>query len=365
MEAEARQETLWSCRVGRCLIMLTNVLVMAIGMGLVSTCGGANDRDEKRAGDNGNYCTATATAVFEACQDEVESDYALASAVCINVSDNRERSRCVTNAAASRRDGDELCASQLTARREVCQLVGEDRYDPDFDPRQFEDDFTSLSNPNRYFPLGIGYRGEYRGGSEVVTVEVLNKAKLIEGVTCIVVRDRVTANGDLIEDTDDWFAQAKDGNVWYCGEEVKDYETFEGDDPKTPELVSIDGSFKAGRDGAKPGIIFRASPVPGEVYREEFSLGNAEDVTEVLATTYAFGADRELDRFVPRKLAQLLCAGDCIVTRNFSPIEPGIFARKYWAAGIGFFLEVNPSTGEVTQLVDCNFDPRCETLPRP
>jgi hypothetical protein len=184
-------------------------------------------------------------------------------------------------------------------------------------------------------------------------------------VRCIVVRDRVTDDGDLIEDTDDWFAQAKDGNIWYCGEEVKDFESFDGDDPREPELVSIDSSFKVGRDGDKPGIIFRASPTPGEVYRQEFSLGNAEDLVEVLSTTYAFGNDPELDQFVPQQLAELLCSSDCVVTKDYTPLEPGVFERKYYAPGIGRFLEVNPDEGKVVRLVHCNFDPRCAGLPLP
>ncbi|MGH8659698.1 MAG: hypothetical protein ACREV4_14805 [Gammaproteobacteria bacterium] len=179
-------------------------------------------------------------------------------------------------------------------------------------------------------------------------------------------RDQVFKDGDLVEDTDDWFVPAKNGNTWYCGEEVKDFESFDGDDPRLPELVSIDGSFKAGRDGDKPGIIFQASPNVGQVYLGEFSLGNAEDVTEVLSTTYAFGNDPELDRLVPKPLAEHLCsAGDCVVTKNFSLLEPGIFARKYYTRGIGFFLEVNSDTGEVLQLVDCSFDARCMDLPAP
>jgi len=133
--------------------------------------------------------------------------------------------------------------------------------------------------------------------------------------------------------------------------------------PRRPELVSIDGSFKAGRAGDKPGIIFRASPAPGEVYLEE-SHWATPDATEVLSTTYAFGDDRELDQFVPRRLAELLCSDDCLVTKNFSLLEPGIFARKYYAPGIGFFLEVNPDTGEVLQLVGCSFDRRCRALPK-
>ena len=154
-----------------------------------------------------------------------------------------------------------------------------------------------------------------------------------------------------------------DGTTWYCGEQVKDLESFDGDNPKLPELVKIDGSFKAGRDRDKPGIIFQADPKAGQVYLEEFSLGNAEDVTEILSTTYKFGVNHELDRGVPKSLAQQLCAGDCVVTRNYSLLEPGAFARKYYAPGIGAFLEVNPKTRDVVQLVGCNFDPKCAALP--
>jgi hypothetical protein len=309
------------------------------------------------------YCTATARKLYTACGYEVQDDYAVAAAKCLNVSDKDERSDCYEEAREALAEGRKVCRDQLKWRRQGCALLGEDRYDPDFDPASFENDFTNLANPNPYFPLGIGNHWEYRGGGEVNTVEVLDETKLIDGVTCIVFNDLVFQNGELVEDTDDWFAQAMDGDVWYCGEEVKDYESFDGDDPKKPELVSIDGSFKAGREGDKPGIIFRATPVEGEAYLEEFSLGNAEDVTEVLATGYSYGSDPDLDLFVPQDLADLLCAGDCVVTRNFSLLEPGVEARKYYASGIGFFLEVNPATGEVLRLVDCNFDARCTALP--
>lgn len=115
------------------------------------------------------------------------------------------------------------------------------------------------------------------------------------------------------------------------------------------------------RNGDKPGIIFLASPAVGDVYIEEFSVGNAEDVTEILSTTYEFGDDAALDQGVPQQLAATLCsAGDCVVTKNFSLLEPGIFARKYYAQGIGVFLEVE-SEGDVIQLVDCNL-PKCAML---
>jgi hypothetical protein len=243
--------------------------------------------------------------------------------------------------------------------------VGEGRYDPSFDPEDFEDDFNDIDHPNRYFPLRIGNRWDYRSATETITTEILDQTKLIEGVTCIVSRDRVFEGADLIENTDDWFAQADDGNVWYCGEEVKNLESFDGDHPRRPELVSIDGSFKAGRDGDKPGIIFPADPRRGDIHREEFSVGNAEDLAEVLSANYSFGQDPVLDQLVPPALARLLCHNDCVVTRNFTPIEPGAIERKFYAPGIGLFLEVTPSTQEVIRLVRCNFDSRCASLPAP
>lgn len=345
------------------LARLASVLAMAVVASLVPRCGDAAGSKDDR--DDGRHCSATARALFEACGSEAEANRATAGAICINEFDKAERAACVAEARASRGEGDRLCRAQLKARRDACKLLGEERYDPDFDPALFDDDFGAPTNPNPYFPLQIGNQWEFRGGSESVTVEVLNQTKKIEGLTCIVVRDRVLNDGELIEDTNDWFAQAKDGNTWYCGEEVKSFETFAGDKPMAPELVTIDGSFKEGRDGDKAGIISLASPQEGDVYLEEFSLGNAEDFAEVRSTTYSFGSDPTLDELVPRPLAELLCSGDCVVTENHSLLEPGIFERKYYATGIGVFLEVTPVTGEVLQLVGCNLDPRCSALPVP
>jgi hypothetical protein len=99
--------------------------------------------------------------------------------------------------------------------------------------------------------------------------------------------------------------------------------------------------------------------------RQEFSVGNAEDVAEVLSTDYVFGNDTTLDTLVPQALADHLCGAGCVVTREFSPLEPDAVEFKYYAPGIGVFLETAPDTGEVNRLVDCNFDARCDTLPQP
>lgn len=341
-------------------------LVIAAALSFLPAIGVAAGGDAAARHGHHGYCSATARNQFVACASEVADDYFTANALCINVSDREGRSECFSEAWTERGEGHRLCGRQHTARRNLCGLLGEGRYDPDFDPASFDDDFDDLSNPNPYFPLTIGNQWEYEGGDETIVVEVLDKTKLIEGVTCIVVNDRVEEDGEPIEDTDDWFGQRLDGTVDYCGEISRNFELFEGDDPEEAELVDTEGSWKAGRDGAKPGTLFPGMPVVGNVYRQEFSAGDAEDVAKVLSAGYGYGSNPRLDRFVPQELAELLCAADdCVVTREFTPLEPGAFERKYYAPGIGLFLEVDPASGDIVQLVSCNFDARCADLPEP
>ena len=311
----------------------------------------------------GRYCSATSQAELRACGNQTQDDYWISVGICINESDARDRKDCFNDAKATRDESTALCSDQFTARNRLCGQVGEARYDPEFEAADFENDFAHLRVTNPYFPLDIGSEWEFHSATQVIKVRATNATKLIDDVRCIVVRDEVFEKSVIIEGTNDWFAQAKDGNVWYCGEETATFDTFKGDRPMRPELTSIDGSFKAGRDGDKPGIIFQASPAPGQVYIEESSLGNAEDGTEILSVDYAYGKNPKLDELVPPKLAKLLCAGNCVVTKNFSTIEPDTFERKYYAPGIGVFLEVEPGSGEVVRLVKCNVDPRCASLP--
>src|SRR4030095_7626765 len=193
-----------------------------------------------------------------ACGNQTLDDYWIAFGICINESDARDRAEGFGDAKASRDAENGLWGAQRARRATLCASLGEDRYDPEFEAADFDRDFANLTNPNPYFPLGIGNQWEFRSQDQSTVVEVLNRTKLIDDVRCIVVRDVVHEEGKLHEATNDWYAQAKNGNVWYCGEETGTYETIQGDRPQLPELVSIDGSFKAGRDGDKPGIIFRA-----------------------------------------------------------------------------------------------------------
>lgn len=174
---------------------------------------------------------------------------------------------------------------------------------------------------------------------------MLNETKFIDGVTCLVVRNVVEVDGELLEDTDDWFAQDTDGNVWYCGEKVKDYEWFDGDAPAVPELIAIDGSFKAGRDGDEAGMLIPFAPDVGDVHRQEVSFTNAEDAVEILAL--------DASETVPAAS----CDGTCLVTMDFSPLDPGVEEHKYYAPGIGMILEVDVETGDRVELVEMTVTP--------
>ena len=306
----------------------------------------------------GGPCQRSAVQAHLACSYDVRDDLWEAKAVCTHIAADEEREECFEEAQEDRGESWQECRDKLEARLDFCAETGEDRYDPDFDPKMFTDIFD---NANPYWLLAPGNHWEFEGDGETIVVNVLAATKRIADVDCIVVNDVVSdEEGQLIEDTDDWYGQALSGDVYYCGENAKDYEYFDGDDPEVAELVAIDGSFKHGVEGAKAGIVMWANPQVGDIYRQEFSLGNAEDVAEVLSTTYGYGVGGELDQDVPQELVELFCDGDCVVTREWNLIEPGAAALKYYAPGVGVFLEVED--GEVVELVACNVDARCDEL---
>lgn len=302
-------------------------------------------------------CQKSAKQARKACRFDVKDNLFEQRAICAHISGLGDREECLADADDEADEGGEECQDVFDARVDFCAASGEHRYDPDFKRGMFTDVFA---NQNPYWLLSPGNEWTLEDGDETIVVRVLPATKRIGKVDCIVVNDVVSEDGELIEDTDDWYGQAKNGDVWYCGENAKDYEYFDGDQPREAELVEIDGSFKHGVNGAKAGIAMFAAPRVGDVYRQEFALGDAEDGAEVLSTTYSYGDGSGLDRRVPRELAELMCNGDCVVTRDFNLLEPGGTELKYYAPGIGVFLEV--SGRDVVRLVECNVDPRCDEL---
>ena len=172
-----------------------------------------------------------------------------------------------------------------------------------------------------------------------------DRIKLIDGIRCLVVNDIVEVDGELVEDTDDWFAQDTDGNIWYCGEEAKDYEFTDGDVPSLPELVAIDGSFKAGRDGDEAGILLPSAPTVGDIFRQENSFANAEDVVEIV----------EIDG--SESAVAAACSGTCLVTFDYSPLDPEAQENKYYAPGVGMIVEIDLTTGDRVELISSTLLP--------
>lgn len=269
---------------------------------------------------NDDYCSQTTNAAFKACRNDVNDNFWESKGICINISDDLERRDCYTDARQELRDGFALCYEQSEARDDVCDALGEARYDPEIDPANFVNPLTigDTTAANTFMPLVPGFTRIYEAGDETVTVTVTDETIEIMGVTCIVVRDTVEENGEVIEDTVDWFAQDIYGNVWYFGEISSNYEDG--------LLDNLDGSWMAGKDGAKAGIVMKTAPQVGDVYRQEWALAEAEDMGEVLSTSATESAPAAS------------CNDDCLLTRDFTPLEPDVSERKFYAPGIGVIV---------------------------
>lgn len=275
-------------------------------------------------------CKQTASLAVKSCRLESQSDRRLEEGKCLQSDDANAVRDCQSEAKQAAKEEREDCADRHEARLDVCDDLDEDVYDPVLDPADF---VATITNP--FAPFSPGRHWVYEGmtaeGFERVEVEVLSETRAILGIEATVVRDRAFLDGELIEDTVDWLAQDVDGNVWYLGEVAQNFEDG--------KLVDLEGSWEAGVDGAKPGFWMKGSPAVGDLYRQEFLLREAEDVAEVVSLSESVT--------VP--------AGSfsgCLQTRDYTPLEPDTFERKFYASGVGLLLEVNPETGERLELVE-------------
>ena len=308
----------------------------------------SNDKD-----DDDSACEQSAEIMYRACRHDVRDDYLTIAANCVNFPSRSERRACSKDAKAMRMEESTFCREVEEAREEACEILGEDRYDPDplldpgidfIDPDQVPDiyapnPFVSVVADHTYV-LKAGEEGE-----ETVVVHVTEDAREILGVDCRVIVDIVVEESDegggvyeyeAIEVTDDWFAQDMMSNVYYCGEIARNFEDG--------VLRDLDGSFEAGLDFAKSGVIIRAAfPGLGVAHRQEYSLGEAEDIIQYMddaaVPSDEEGGDNELFPCAP---------GGCLKTFDFAPIEPEATEFKYYKPGIGFVLAVAMEDGEIT-----------------
>ena len=180
---------------------------------------------------------------------------------------------------------------------------------------------------NPWFPLPVGRHWTYREGDVRTVVTVTRKTKLIaNGVVARVVHDESRERGVPVEITDDYYAQDRCGNVWYLGEDTKEYENG--------KVTSTSGSFEAGVDGAQGGVIVPAKPRPGLSYRQEYYRGEAEDRAQVISLTdqvqVPYGHYGR---------------GRVLLTREWNPLEPKTLELKFYARSVGPVLAIGVSGG--------------------
>ena len=176
---------------------------------------------------------------------------------------------------------------------------------------------------NAWFPLPVGrtllYRGEKDGKASRDVVHVTRATKTIAGAKCVAVSDRLYTGRHLAERTTDWYTQDGRGNVWYYGEDTAELDAH-------GKVTSREGTWQAGRNGAKPGIFMPAHPKVGDAFRQEWYKGHAEDFFRILSlrtsvrTPYA-------------------ASSRALLTKETTPLEPGVVDHKYYVRGLGTVLE--------------------------
>jgi hypothetical protein len=204
-------------------------------------------------------------------------------------------------------------------------------YDPKIDPAKF-----TATISNRYFVLKPGstsiLKGSKDGTPQTHRTVVTRKTRTIMGVPCVVVRDVVTDPSGVVEIAYDWYAQDDKGNVWYFGESTTDY--------AKGVATSTKGSWEAGVDGAKPGIVMPANPKPGPQFNQEYRPGVAEDKGKVLAVgetvTVKAGTYKGTVRI-----------------RDTNPLDPTLVQHKWYAPGVGVVKSVRTGSShtETSELI--------------
>lgn len=232
-------------------------------------------------------------------------------------------------------DGEATATPETTPGDSVSDGLPQGDQPYPLDPADFVDE---IDNP--YWPMKPGSTWVYNEideeGTELqVEVTVTSDTKEIAGITATVVHDVVTEDGEVVEDTLDWYAQDVDGNIWYLGEETAEYEDG--------EVVSTAGSWEHGVDGALAGILIPANPEIGLAYRQEYYAREAEDEGEILSLNESVE--------VPYGSFE-----GCLQTEDTTPLEPDVLEHKYYCMGVGPVLAVDVGGGgareELTSYVE-------------
>ena len=228
------------------------------------------------------------------------------------------------------------CKKDLNvSTRETMRIIsGQKIGEVDFDATNFTNS-TLLTNKYVLYQTGTTYvfEGETADGHERNEIKRIEASKVVMGINVAVISDKVWLDGILEEDTRDWFAQDDSGNVWYMGEDVDNY------NPDGTTIRDHAGSWEAGVNGAKAGIIMLVDPKPGNSYPQEFAAGIAEDEAKIEALGLTIK--------VPFNTYS-----NCLKTKEWTDLEKGSIDFKYYAPGIGLIME--KKRNEISVLVDIN-----------
>lgn len=298
----------------------------------------------------GSTCKKTAKKMQSSCRTEVGQEHQTHLANCLNLATGAERSECRREAREIRKEDGAECRDQRDARMDACELLDEDRYDTepltDASLEFVHPDTIGNGNAvNPFFPLEVGRTTVLRAGQnfeETVVVHVTDQTREVLGQPCRIVVDAVVLTKEnagsfeyeAIEVTDDLYAQTTNGDLYYCGETARNFEDG--------VLRDLEGSFEAGLAFAKSGVLIKAAPVVGDAHRQEFLLGEAEDLITYVDTA----ADVPLEE--GGENPKYPCASQCLKTAEFIPPEPGAGEFKYYRSGIGFVLGIALEDGEPT-----------------
>ncbi len=198
-------------------------------------------------------------------------------------------------------------------------------------PKDFSTNIT-----NKYYSLPVGktftYETKTFEGLEKDVVTTTGETKIIVGVTTLVVSDKVYLNGKLEEDTRDYLAQHKNGDLWYFGEDVDNYD-------KNGKLVNHSGSWLAGVNGGIPGIWVKENPKVDESYRQEFLKGEAQDMVTTTALNESITIRGKTYT-------------NCMKTHEWTPLDPASLEDKYYCPEVNTtVLELDLASKERTELI--------------
>ena len=290
-------------------------------------------------------CKAIAKLVIGACQTEAQGTKLLTEARCNNIPDAAMQQACVLAAQSAAKEEHKGCKDKQGLWKTVCARLGPAPYSPVIDAANFP---TSTTIDNPFFPLTPGttfvYEGQTADGFEHVEFAVTHATRVILGITCVEVHDVRKVAGKVLEDTRDWFAQDKFGNVWYFGEN-----TTLIDESGLPLVggglpTDLSGTWTAGVDGAQPGFLMEANPAVGDFYRQEFLAGEAEDMAEVKSLTAS------------ESVPATTCTNECLETEESSTLAPGDIEHKFYKKNVGNVLTIDfaanpPERSELVQIL--------------